>query len=159
MMVELLDRIRLDPACEVRPPAGVPQVRHRDQVPSDVAEFYSLCGGVTLFAGADYTCEFISPSELRRANPMIMGEEFPDDITDSWYVIVHDFNGDYLSIDFAPERCGRCYDSFHERHGLAGDCPIIAKSLTNLLEQLFDNRGGYWYWLESGFASLGDAYD
>jgi hypothetical protein len=52
-----------------------------------------------------------------------------------------------------------CYDSFHEVHGMPGSCAVVALSFTDLLERLLAARGGHWYWLEPGFASLGDAYD
>ena len=40
-----------------------------------------------------------------------------------------------------------------------GDCPVIAKSFTELLSQLVKNKGKRWYWLKEDFESLGDAYD
>jgi hypothetical protein len=68
-------------------------------------------------------------------------------------------NGDYLTIDLNQERLGRCYDSFYDRHGIVGSYPTIAKSFTELLEQLFNNKGELLYWLNKDFPSLGDAYD
>lgn len=56
-------------------------------------------------------------------------------------------------------RLGRCYDSNWEIHGVAGSCPIIANSFTELLERLVMNNGKHWYWLQDDFTSLGDAYD
>ena len=80
------------------------------------------------------------------------------DISDLWFSIADDGNGDYLSIDLAPGRLGICYDSFHETHGVAGSTPVIARSFTELLTSLLQSRGNRPYWLEDGFVSLGDAY-
>ena len=65
-------------------------------------------------------------------------------------------NGDYLGIDLDPERLGRCYDSHHEIHGLAGECPVIALSFSEFVG-LLEAQAAYWT-LES-FHSYGDAYD
>ena len=46
-----------------------------------------------------------------------------------------------------------------ETHGVAGSCPIIATSFTDLLTRLYENKGQRWYWLRPDFVSLGDAYD
>jgi glycosyltransferase involved in cell wall biosynthesis len=40
-----------------------------------------------------------------------------------------------------------------------GECPVIAKSFTELLNQLVQNNGERWYWLKEDFESLGDAYN
>jgi antitoxin YokJ len=64
-----------------------------------------------------------------------------------------------LSIDTDPTRNGRCYDSFHDVHGIVGSDPVIARSFAELFERLLDSGGGHWYWLEPDFVSLGDAYD
>jgi hypothetical protein len=59
----------------------------------------------------------------------------------------------------AVERNGRCYDSIHENHHLAGSCPIIARNFSELFERLLDNQGDYWYWLRDTFPGCGDVYD
>jgi len=103
------------------------------------------------------------------ANPVILGQkifeemaasnEYKNEISMNWYIVVSDGNGDYLTIDLDRKRLGRCYDSFHETHALIGDTPIIANSFGELLENLIKNRGNYPYWLKDDFISLGDAYD
>jgi hypothetical protein len=90
---------------------------------------------------------------------VIVGEACEDDISASWHLIVDDTNGEYLTIDLSENRVGRCYDSFFDRHGVRGSCPIIATSFSELLQRLIENRGQHWYWLQEGFESLGDAYD
>ncbi|GCE19832.1 SMI1/KNR4 family protein [Dictyobacter kobayashii] len=125
-------------------------------------QFYTICGGISLFNGPDGEYSpliIVPPTCCVLANPVIIGETVEDDITASWYIIGDDTGSDYLTIDFSKERFGRCYDSFHETHGLSGDCPVIATSFTDLLSRLYNNEGQYWYWLRPDFVPLGDAYD
>lgn len=158
-VAEILQRIRGLAGCEVYAPERQPDVAPPHALPEDLRRFYSLCGGLSLFEGAEYPAFFSRPKELVPANPVIIGEQVDDDISASWYIIANDGSGEYLTIDLNPARLGRCYDSFSDRHGVAGSCPIIATSFTDLLERLVGNHGRHWYWLEPGFRSLGDAYD
>jgi antitoxin YokJ len=144
--------------CETRSPSGLPAIEHPHRIPDDALEFFQLCGGVRLFAGGEYSISVVSPSEVVKANPVIVGMDCPDDISDSWYVIADCKNRQLLSIDCHPDRLGRIYESFWDCHGVAGSCPIVALSLTELLSRLIESRGGYWYWLRREFAGYGDAY-
>jgi len=158
-VAELIQFARELPDCRVLPPSGrpIPEVGHI--VPSDLAEFYDLCGGIHLFRSAPFSAAIVEPSRCVLANPIIVGERADEDLSSSWYIIVDDGNGDFLTIDLAPARLGRCYDSFFDRHGVPGSCPVIARSFTELLQKLIENGGQHWYWLEDGFAGFGDAYD
>lgn len=131
----------------------------KHELPPDVRRFYELCGGVFLFEGKAYTCEIVPSEKFTLSNPVIIGESAEEDISSHWYIIGHDGNGDYISIDLHQDRLGKCYDSFWDRHGIVGDCPIVANSFTELLNQLVQNNGEQWYWLKEDFESLGDAYD
>lgn len=128
------------------------------RLPDDVVAFYTECGGADLFLGKDFELRICTPGELVPSNPEIMGEQVPDDITSSWYIVARGGSGEYISIDLHPDRLGLCYDSFHEVHGVAGSCPVVATSFTDLLRRLLAADGGHWYWLEPGWVSLGDAY-
>ncbi len=154
----LLRAIGREPTCAVLAPQGIPIVRPGDLLPDDLRSFYKLCGGLVLFSDKDYGITLVPPKEFQPANPIIVGELCEEDISSSWYVVGK--SGDQLiSIDLNLHRLGRCYDSFYECHGVAGSCPIIARSFSELLENLYESRGGYWYWLRSDFINLGDAYD
>ncbi|GCE23165.1 SMI1/KNR4 family protein [Dictyobacter kobayashii] len=155
----LVNKIRATPSCQVYDPIGFPALGPNHVLPEDLKQFYTICGGVSLFDAQDYSLLIVPPTRCVLANPVIVGSIFEDDITATWYIIGDDGNGDYLTIDFSKERLGMCYDSFHEIHGLRGNCPVIARSFTDLLSRLYDNGGQYWYWLQSDFVSLGDAYD
>lgn len=157
---ELIEKIRNTPDCVVYPAKGLPKFENKShRLSEDLKEFYSICGGVSLFISKEYSIKIVAPSEFVLANPIIIGELCEEDITSEWYIVADDENGNYLTIDLSPHRLGRCYDSFWDRHGLVGECPIIAKSFTQLLENLFYNQGEYWYWYKKDFVSLGDAYD
>lgn len=157
---EMISKINLLDGCDLFPHSGMPVILHSNhQLPADLREFYSLCGGVVLFAGADYEITIVPPEQFVPANPVIIGEQVEDDITADWYIIGDVGNSSYITIDLASERLGKCYDSFFETHGLVGDCAVVAESFTELLLHLIVNQGDYFYWLKDEFISLGDAYD
>jgi len=153
----LLDQIGRTHGCTVASPNGQPVLRESERLPDDVAEFYRLVGGVSLFEDGEYPMRVLGPDEFIRANPEIARTECPDDITDSWYIVAQGGRVDSISIDCSPARIGRCYDSFWDRHGVVGECLIVALSFTELLQRLFDGAGGYYYWLASD-PGYGDAY-
>ncbi|MFB9324679.1 SMI1/KNR4 family protein [Paenibacillus aurantiacus] len=155
---EVLQLIASLPSCRVNPPSGIPRTDGY-QLPPDITRFYELCGGVQLFENKEYCCQVVPPHEFVLSNPIIVGELVEEDISSNWFIVVHDGNGDYISLDLNPKRIGKCYDSFWDRHGVVGECPVVARSFTELLNQLVQNNGGRWYWLEEDFESLGDAYD
>jgi hypothetical protein len=155
---QLLDKIRYDTDCIVRPAITQPVVSEELVLPNDLKAFYENCGGIILFPGKSYSMEIVGPDSFLRANPIIVGEPCEYDITYNWFIIGK-AGEQYVTIDLAPQRLGRCYDSFWDRHGVPGENPIIAKNFTALLEDLYNNRGEYWYWLQNNFISLGDAYE
>lgn len=155
----LITLARTSQGCIVYPPSGVPDIRAPHILPDDMRQFYLSCGGLDLwYALSPYGVRIVPPSAVVLANPIIIGDLCPEDITSTWYIIAHTPQYEYLTIDLSSSRVGRCYDSFFDRHGLIGSCPIIATSFSNLLERLYAAQGKYWYWLEDTFEGLGDAY-
>jgi hypothetical protein len=144
--------------CALLPPSGLPHLQPEVILPPDLVTFYASASGAVIFSEAEYPYFIVGPDRFAPANPIIVGEPCSDDISAWWYTLAHDGNGDYLTIDLHPDRIGRCYDSFHETHGLVGQIPVIARSFQDLLLRLIKNSGSYPYWLEPGFP-LGDAYD
>ncbi len=155
----LLDKVKNFPNCIVHSPSVYPVVETGNLLPSDLYNFYKLCGGIELFIDCDYGITIVSPKEFVLANPVIIGEKAEYDISSNWYIIGRDKNNNYLTIDLHKSRLGRCYDSHWDIHGVAGSCPIIANSFIGLLDSLIMNNGEYWYWLQDNFKTLGDAYD
>lgn len=154
----MLQHIMSLPNCRVIPQNGFPRTE-KHNLPEDVRRFYELCGGLVLFENKNYPCQIAPPEGFSLSNPVIIGEQVEEDISSHWYIVGHDGNGDCISIDLHQNRLGKCYDSFWDRHGIVGDCPVIAKSFTDLLNRLVQNNGERWYWLREDFESLGDAYD
>lgn len=155
----LIEQIKLDSECIVYPASGLPTIEEGCILPNDIKEFYSMCGGLSLYRDNDYAINILPPERFVLANPVIVGERCEEDISSNWYIFADDGSGEYLTIDLSPSRVGRCYDSFFDRHGVVGSCPIIAMSFTDAINRLYENKGQYWYWLNDDFQSLGDAYD
>lgn len=164
-MLELLQPISALPSCKVYPPLNhTLGVRQGLILPQDIHAFYQLCDGIDLFLDQDYSYSIVHSTEFALANPVIIGQQAfqivsDDDISHDWYVIAHDSDQQYLTIDLNPARLGRCYDSFSGRHAVPKEAQIIAMSFTDLLKRLVENRGDYPYWLKDGFAGMGMAYD
>ena len=87
-----------------------------------------------------------------------MGHVANQGIERSWYALAHVQDGNYLAIDLLPTRLGWCYDCFHETFGEPGECQVISRSFTELLNRLAE-AGDSPFWLESDFDGYGDAYD
>ena len=82
-----------------------------------------------------------------------------------WYILAQDqpYNAyeagvQTVTIDFDPDRLGRCYDSFWDRHASPGYCDIVATSFTGWLEQVLAAKGSSLFWVEPTFQRIGDAY-
>ena len=155
----LVQRVRLTVGCRVQPPRGLPTVAPTHALPADLREFYEVCGGATLFRDAPYSAVILPPERIVPANPVLVGAPGEDDISATWYLLVDDGNGNYISIDLHPDRLGRCYESFFDTHGVAGSCPVVAMSFESLVAALLTTGGRHWFWMQPGFQSLGDAYD
>jgi hypothetical protein len=148
------------PGCTVYPPAGLPTVAEGHVLPADIREFYSLCGGITLFADALYAITIVPPEEVRPLNATLLDvvdedvkEALLADISSSWYTVAFDGNTQRITIDMGAERPGLCYDSDWERHPWCSE--IIAKSFTECLSRLIRANGQLWYWLEPDFPGYG----
>jgi hypothetical protein len=144
-------------AAVVQPPAGLPAVQG---LHVDVSSLYKACGGAVLSAG-DYAWRLVGPAEFVPANLAVLRQHPLGDRSDDWYVIAEQ-SGEptwRLSLDMSQAHGGRCYDSFHETHGLRGDTPVVALTLAELVERLLDDGGRRPYWLREEFVGYGDAFD
>jgi len=158
-MRELLQKISEMEGCKVLPPTGIPDIN----LPDDLTEFYSLCGGVFLFEGSDYWFKISSPEQLIPSNPAILPEGFDediprDDISNKLYIIARNGPEQAISINLGDRHLGYCYDSFWELHATS-ESSIIAYSFKSLLNSLVKGNGSYPYWLKSNFFKLGHLYD
>ena len=139
-------------------PKGLPELPTGLSLPPDLARFYELAGGASLFVDQEYSIEIVDPRRFALANPIIRGELGEYDISYDWFIIAQS-EPQYISIDLHPDRLGRCYDSFWDRHAMRGYCPVLSRSFTELLANLVEAEGKQLFWLSQEFDSLGDAYD
>jgi antitoxin YokJ len=156
---DLIQQIKATPHCKVDPALGQPRPRPSLVVPPEVARFYELCGGAELFVGSDHPLSFVSPRRFRSANLEIVGEEIDDDISSTWCIFAQGRSGEYATIDLGAQRAGRCYDSYVDRHGVAGSCAVIAQTFCEFLERCLPANGDRYFWLNDRFFAYGDAYD
>jgi len=163
---EVLTEIENTVDCFIDPPEGLPQISSEHILPADLQTFYQLCGGVSLFRSSAYSLNIVSPNKFLLANPVLLtGISEEDlhaskrDLSWSWYIVGEGGNGQWITIDLSSERAGWCYDSFWDCHAMPGYSPIIAKSFTEMLLRLIENRGKHRHKLQSGFEAYGDAYD
>ena len=140
-MVTVTTSITSRSDCRAFRAAGLPDVAAGHRLPDDLADFYAACGGADLFVGKEFPVRICTPDELVPSNPEIVGEQVPDDITSSWYVVARGGSGEHLSIDLHPDRLGLCYDSFVEVHGVAGSSAVVATSFTDLVRRLLAGDG------------------
>ncbi len=159
---ELMNSIQESHGCILDVPSGIPQVRPGEVLPEDLLMFYQLCGGAVLFEDSHYPIWIVKPEEFLPADPVLSStpqEDFVKDLSDTWYILGKTEIGDYITIDLAPARLGRCYSVTEDRYAMSGFASIIALSFTDFLTRAVANRGHGPYWEDFDFNSLGDAYD
>lgn len=157
-LINILTAIEHNESCAVcklpHPVAKLPL-----HLPQDLQYYFENYAEISLFDDADCPIKVVGLAEFKRANPIIAGEDAADDVSHNWFIIAHDNHSQYITIDLSKDKLGYCYDSFWDRHGVAGEQAVVAKSLTELLQCLYLAKGQSLYWTEQGFQSLGDAYD
>ncbi|MEJ5055313.1 SMI1/KNR4 family protein [Sphingobacterium sp. MYb382] len=161
---EILKQIELDSKCKLK--RKISDVIDSLILPKDLEYFYKHYESLELFADESFgirivsTKDFIPTSQRLFPEGDVIWEELEGDISNNWYLIAEsEEQSQYISIDLGEHNNGYCYDSFLDIHATPGESNIIAKSFTELLEQLYKSKGKTWYWTESDFQSYGDAYD
>jgi antitoxin YokJ len=140
---------------EVFPPEKVTlDLAVLSQAPDDLQLFLGRCGGVRCGGGITVAHRIVAAQED------LLGERHASDRSVDWYVIAEEdeaSTAERVVIDLDPQHLGRCYDGFWDIFGVAGSMPVVARSLSELLERLVAS-GGTPYW-SSQDLGLGDAYD
>jgi hypothetical protein len=148
------------PDCSVEESTGQPSVaRAIEKLPDDLREFYAEFGGMSLFVNSAAHIKIVGPREFVPANLEIAGELHSEDISSHWYTLAKHDGQPVVTIDLHPERLGRCYDSFWDRHAVVGSSSIIALSFSEWLSRVVQARSNAHYWLFDSFVPYGDAYD
>ncbi|WP_051153103.1 SMI1/KNR4 family protein [Lacrimispora indolis] len=111
---------------EVKDPCGYPTLNNGHVLPDDMKEFYTICGGIVCYIEyGGFPIEILSPMDVKHVNPLLVGEEYEEAISSSWYLNADAEDGNYISIDCDPSRHGRCYESFEYSHAVTGNLPIM----------------------------------
>jgi hypothetical protein len=157
---KIIEKIKGDSNCIYSPSEGEPNLPKGLSIPKDLLFFYQSIGNLVLFPDADFPVHIVSPSEFVRANPIIAGEEWEDDITYNWFIIAKSegFGGQYVTIDLGQDRFGFCYDSYWDKH-VNFDSPIIAKSFVEFLERTYETKGTEWFWEADDFEDYGMSHE
>jgi hypothetical protein len=133
--------------------------RYAFRLPDDLKEFYRRYESVKLFDsefGATY--RFVPVSEIHPTRIDIYGQDTDEWGPSSWLTICDVLDGNYIAIDIASKD-GEAYsyiDCFHETFAQPGECKIVAKSFTELLECALRGGGNSVYYLQEGFLGYGD---
>lgn len=163
---DLVDLISKDPNCKIIEPN--PEIIIDRKIPNDLDLFFTLTNGISLFENESFGIKIIGKEEFISTNKYIypkddvIWEELDNDITNEWYLIAKSPElAQYISIDLTDQNFGRCYDSYLPIHGEEGMSEIVANNFTEFLWNLYNSggKGESWYWNESKFEKIGDAFD
>ena len=160
-MALMLKELATIPDCHLYPPSGLPVIKDNEVLPADLRQFYELCGGADLFVGTKHSTYIVPPDRFVPANPAILigvsREELSDPdytFSNSWYILVDNESGEYITIDLNPNKLGYCYDSFWDIHPF--NSTIIASSFTDLLVHLISDQGNQYH--RDDWEPIGDAF-
>ncbi|CAL2055566.1 SMI1/KNR4 family protein [Tenacibaculum sp. 190524A05c] len=163
---ELIKIISKDSDCKILEPNT--EIIIDKKIPDDLHLFFKLTNGINLFENESFGIkiigkeEFISTNKYLYPDDDVIWEELQNDITNEWYLIAKNQElAQYVSIDLTDRNFGKCYDSYLSTHGEEGMSEIIANSFTELLWNLYisKGKGESWYWNDSKFEKIGDAFD
>lgn len=146
-------------------PANVDQLQRLEQMgmPSDLVYFYSKAngamlhrtenGGDPLYEGAFWQWCLLPVDEMQsvlesgwsHTNSPLRQKHA------SWYRLLDVQNSDYLCIDLSIRSGAQFLDTFHETLNDVGYNQIVAKSFTELLEQLVASNEAFWLSGETGY--------
>ena len=151
---EILQWSSLNQSCNVQPSQGLPVVGPNWRLPDDLKEFYSVCGGLDIAPRNNWGWRIVEPNEFIRADQVVLPGYSPElyclpnyGPSEALFLMaVRGCGPDYISIDLAPERLGRCYDSYHDCHATDRSC-IVALSFTELVNRIIeglDARESFW---------------
>lgn len=131
-------------------------------MPSDLVHFYSKANGAMLqrtetghfqYEGAFWNWFLLPAEEIQSV--LESGWSQPDSSLRPkharWFQLIDVQNSDYLCIDLSNGSEAQFLDTFHETLNNRGHNKIIAKSFTELLEQLTASDEAFWLNAKSGY--------
>jgi cell wall assembly regulator SMI1 len=132
--------------------------RNGYRLPSDLKSFYRKYKSVKLFDGKyGPTYRFVPIIEIHRTRIDIYGEDSDEWGPRAWLTICDVADGNYIAIDLMSKNNDQFnfIDCFHETFAQPGECQIVAKSFTELLDQAL-HGGKELFFLQKGFVGYGD---
>lgn len=129
--------------CEVYPPVGQPMHDGFRSLPSDIAAFYSLCGGVLFHASSQrlYLWRIVAPNEFKPACYSVYGGS-DEDIkllghwSDTMFLFATTQHGEErIVVDCGGRHHGLFFNGDHETYATDGML-LVSKSLPELLAGL-----------------------
>ncbi len=166
-LVELMESMAGHPNCQMKPPAGMPEIRREHLLPEDLQLFYRRCGGLRVIDGEHEVARIVSPLGVIQAwvGIMIMTpdelEMVREDPSWSWYIIGRgDWgSGHFILVDLDPARLGNYYYTYEYNFSEGRDTPVIATSFFDLLNRMWNSRGKSFNDFYPEFRSLGDFFE
>jgi len=128
-------------------------------LPDDLRAFYRKYSWVKLFNG-EYgysTYRFIPISEIHPTRIDVLGKDNDENGPKDWITICDIMEGNYICIDLSSRNVEQWnyIDCFHETFAQPGQCTIIAKTFTELLERAL-HGGNNLYYHKKSFVGYGD---
>ncbi len=166
-LIELMENMSGHPNCQMKPPAGMPEILQEHVLPEDLQLFYRHCGGLRVIDGEYELARIVSPKKVIQSWVGI-GLLTPEQLEEgrghpswSWYIIgCGDWgSGHNISVDLNPARLGNYYYGFWDSFAEPGSTPVLATSFFDLLDRMWASRGKSFSRDEPEFRSLGDFFE
>jgi hypothetical protein len=161
---ELVELISKDSNCKILEPNN--EIFIDRKIPDDLDLFFKLTNGISLFENEPFGIkvigkeEFISTNKYLYPEDDVIWDELKGDLTNEWFLIAKSpALAQYVSIDLTNHGFGKCYDSYLSTHGEEGMSEVISNSFTELFWNLYNSKGESWYWNQTKFKKIGDAFD
>ncbi len=164
---EVMDVIGRRPGCRMLPVSAQPRVSPGHQLPDEVVELYSVCGGAELYVDRDCGFRIVEPEKFVPANPIlrehdyrVRPEVYDRDLSSGCYLIFYGVNPkENIVIDCGNQfgRNGWCYEGYLNTYA-SSDSRILGHSLCEVIEGILRSEGGSFFWEEDD-DSLGYVYE
>ena len=67
-------------------------------LPDDLRFYFENYNSITFWEKSNYSVKIVGIEGFKKANPIIIGEDVPDDISNNWFIIAED-NPQFITID------------------------------------------------------------
>ncbi|HCB04120.1 MAG TPA: hypothetical protein PLZ93_14855 [Nocardioides sp.] len=121
------------------------------RLPDDVRAFYEYFGGAVFFEEEAFSYEIVGPSEMRRSDVIVLGEELSDPELAEWYAFLK-CRDQLVSLNLhAGDDYGSYYDSPWDSFGIKDEGSLVARSLAELIDGIVASEGRSIFWIDGHF--------